>query len=126
MELAAGVIGAAIIVVIAYVYAGYPFVLWFLGVVSRKRLRRDDSYYPSVVLLIAAHNEERIIREKIENSLALDYPAERFRIIVASDGSTDATNDIVREYEQRGVILKAFDRREGKSATLNKAVLTAN
>jgi len=123
MELAAGVIGAAIIVVTVYVYVGYPSILWLLGVMSRRRLRRDDSWCPSVILLIAAHNEERIIREKIENSLELDYPKDRLRIVVASDGSVDGTNDIVREYEGRGVVLKAFARREGKSAALNRAVL---
>ncbi|MDD4857527.1 MAG: glycosyltransferase family 2 protein [Candidatus Krumholzibacteria bacterium] len=123
MEVAAGIIFIAIISIVLYTYAGYPLVLWILGLLQGKRIRRDESYWPRVVLLISVHNEERIIREKIENSLALDYPKDRFRIVVASDGSVDATNDIVREYEGRGVILKAFDRREGKSATLNRAVL---
>jgi biofilm PGA synthesis N-glycosyltransferase PgaC len=123
VELAAGVTFIAILAIIVYAYAGYPAVLYILGLIHRKQIRRDESYTPRVVLIISVHNEERIIREKIENSLALDYPKDRIRIVVASDGSVDATNDIVREYESRGVALKAFDRREGKSATLNRAVL---
>jgi cellulose synthase/poly-beta-1,6-N-acetylglucosamine synthase-like glycosyltransferase len=123
VELAAGVVLIAILGIILYAYLGYPAVLWVLGLFRRREVRFDESYCPRVILIISVHNEERIIREKIENSLALDYPKDRFRIVVASDGSVDATNDIVREYESRGVILKAFERREGKSATLNRAVL---
>jgi biofilm PGA synthesis N-glycosyltransferase PgaC len=123
MQVAAGVVFAAIVAIIAYVYAGYPLILWMVGIAKRRHVRRDDSACPSVVLIIAAHNEERVIREKIENSLALDYPKDRIKIVVASDGSVDGTNEIVKEYESRNVILKAFARREGKSATLNRAVL---
>lgn len=123
MHSAAQVAFFAILGIIIYAYAGYPVVLGFLGLFRRRRVRFDESYEPRVVLLISVHNEERIIRQKIENSLSLDYPRDKFKIVVASDGSADATNDIVREYEDRGVVLKAFDRREGKSAMLNRAVL---
>jgi len=123
MHLAAGIVLGAIIAIIVYVYAGYPLVIWLAGVVKRVPVRRDDSYVPSVTLIISAHNEERVIREKIENSLKIDYPKDRFKILVASDGSVDATNDIVHEYERKGIILKAFARREGKNATLNRAVV---
>lgn len=123
MELAAGVAVIFILGVALYAYAGYPFVLYVLGLFRGRRILRDESYNPRVILIISAHNEERIIREKIENSLALDYPKDRLKIVVASDGSSDGTNEIAREYESHGVVLKAFDRREGKSATLNRAVL---
>lgn len=109
--------------IIIYTYAGYPLVMSVLGLLRRRRRPADTVPLPSVALIISAHDEERIIRDKIENSLALDYPRESLRIIVASDGSADGTNAIVREYEHRGVVLKAFHRREGKSATLNRAVL---
>lgn len=108
---------------IVYTYAGYPLLLFLIGL-FRKKLRNDEpGEYPRVALIISAYNEERIIREKIENSLELDYPKDRLRIIVASDGSADATDAIVREYEDRNVTLKSFGRREGKSATLNRAVV---
>jgi biofilm PGA synthesis N-glycosyltransferase PgaC len=123
VEIAARVVLITILGIIVYAYAGYPFVLYCLGLFRGKRACLDEAYCPRVIFIISAHNEERIIREKIENSLALDYPKDKFRIVVASDGSVDSTNDIVREYESRGVTLKAFDRREGKSATLNRTVL---
>ena len=108
---------------IIYSYAGYPLVLLLMGVFSKREKEHPEHRYPSVALIISAYNEERVIREKIENSLKLDYPRDRLRIIVASDGSIDGTNEIVREYEGRDIQLKAFDKREGKSATLNRSVL---
>ncbi len=123
MSEAAGIVFLAILGLVIYTYAGYPAVLYILGLARRRKPLRDESYTPRVVLIVSAHNEERIIREKLENCLALDYPADRIRVVIASDGSVDGTNDIVREYESRGVVLKAFEHREGKSATLNKAVL---
>ncbi len=123
MELAAVIAVIFILGVVLYAYAGYPLVLYALNLFRGRRILRDESYAPRVILIVSVHNEERIIREKIENSLALDYPKDRIKIVVASDGSVDGTNGIVREYENRGVVLKAFDRREGKSATLNRAIL---
>ena len=112
-----------IIGLVAYIYAGYPLILAFLGILTRRRRGHGEDHLPSITLIVSAHNEERIIREKIENCLKLDYPGDRLKILVSSDGSVDGTNEIVREYEGRGVLLKAFDHREGKSATLNKTVL---
>jgi len=109
--------------VILYIYAGYPLVLLVMGMFKRGRRESAGRRYPTVAFIISAYNEERIIRDKIENTLKLRYPKELLRIIVASDGSTDATNEIVREYELQGVQLRAFAKREGKSATLNRAVL---
>jgi cellulose synthase/poly-beta-1,6-N-acetylglucosamine synthase-like glycosyltransferase len=123
VELVVGIVVISIIGVVLYAYAGYPIVLYLLSLVRGRRIQRDESYEPRVILIVSVHNEERIIREKIENCLALDYPKDKFKIVVASDGSVDGTNDIVREFENHGVVLKAFDRREGKSATLNRAVL---
>jgi len=123
MNEAAGIVFIAILGLAVYAYAGYPVLLALIGIFRREKTVRDEASTPRVLLVVSVHNEERIIREKIENCLALDYPPDRLRVLVASDGSVDATNDIVREYEPRGVILKEFDRREGKSATLNKALL---
>jgi cellulose synthase/poly-beta-1,6-N-acetylglucosamine synthase-like glycosyltransferase len=76
-------------------------------------------------MIIAAHNEEKDIRAKLENSLDLDYPKEKLQIIVASDCSTDGTEQIVREYESRGVLLVRLLQRGGKTAALNNAVTWA-
>ncbi|MBN1885279.1 MAG: glycosyltransferase family 2 protein [Candidatus Krumholzibacteriota bacterium] len=123
METAAIRLFFGIIVLIAYSYAGYPLVLFALGLLRARKRESAEVDLPSIALVISAFNEERIIREKIENSLKLDYPRDRLRIVVASDGSDDATNEIVRGFEKANVVLKAFPRREGKSATLNRAVL---
>ncbi|MCK4235489.1 MAG: glycosyltransferase family 2 protein [Candidatus Krumholzibacteria bacterium] len=123
MDIAAKLLFLIILGVTIYTYAGYPLVLFVLGLFKRNSGTSSSlDEYPSVALIISAHDEKKIIREKIENSLKLDYPKDRLRIIIASDGSVDGTNDIVREYECGNVVLKAFDSREGKSAALNKAV----
>ncbi len=113
----------SVIALMAYIYVGYPLVLALIGVFLPRRRSRSEEDLPTVALIVSAYNEERVIREKIENCLDLDYPRRLLRIMISSDGSDDGTNDIVREYADRGVVLKAFDRREGKSATLNKTVL---
>jgi poly-beta-1,6-N-acetyl-D-glucosamine synthase len=106
---------------IAYTYVGYPSLLGVLA-----RLRPPVAGYrpstPFVTLLIAAYNEQDTIAAKIDNSLALDYPADRFEIIVASDGSTDDTAEIVRGYASRGVVLQQSDVRGGKTAAINRAM----
>jgi cellulose synthase/poly-beta-1,6-N-acetylglucosamine synthase-like glycosyltransferase len=75
---------------------------------------------PFVSLLIPAYNEEAYIEEKVRNSLALDYPKDKLEIVVASDGSTDRTNEIVRRYESQGVRLIAMRDNIGKSAMLTR------
>ncbi|MBD3180591.1 MAG: glycosyltransferase [Candidatus Latescibacteria bacterium] len=112
---------AALLGMVFYTYAGYPIILYIAGMFRSRKNAPEDNELPSVALIISAHNESRVIRDKIENSLQLDYPADRLKIIVASDGSDDGTNSMVREYP--GVVLKAFDNRSGKSATLNRAVV---
>jgi cellulose synthase/poly-beta-1,6-N-acetylglucosamine synthase-like glycosyltransferase len=82
----------------------------------------DEALRPSVTLLIAAFNEEAVLRQKLENSLALDYPRERLRILVASDGSTDATEAIAREFSRSRVELLALSPNRGKVTALNKAM----
>src|SRR5918911_1619956 len=106
-----------------YVYAGYPLVLWAAGRVWGRPVRRGE-VTPRVTIVIAAHNEERQISEKIENTLALDYPRELVETIVASDGSTDRTEEIVAGYSSRGVRLVPLARC-GKMPALNQAVARA-
>jgi len=100
---------------VAYSYGGYPLLLWLLSRVRRREVRTLD-IEPPVSLIIAAHNEERRIREKVENALIQDYPRERLEIIVASDCSTDRTEEIVLEYRDRGVKLVRTPERKGKEA----------
>jgi cellulose synthase/poly-beta-1,6-N-acetylglucosamine synthase-like glycosyltransferase len=104
-------------------YVGYPASLALLRLMlgDRSRHVRGEAL-PRITLLISAYNEERVIRRKIENSLALDYPRDRLRIIVVSDGSTDGTEPIAREFTGRGVELRAFQGRQGKVACLNRTI----
>lgn len=114
---------------IAYAYFGYPALLYVLSRVWRRSAGTGSSgpspYQPMVTLIISAYNEERSIDEKLRNSLGLLYPADLLEIVVASDGSTDRTAEIVAGYADRGVILRHFDGRIGKSACLNQTVQLA-
>ena len=79
--------------VVCYVYLGYPIVIsalaWWLGRRAEAPPIECDEELPTLSLLIAAFNEERVIEDRIRNALALDYPGYKLEIIVASDGSTN-------------------------------------
>ena len=116
--------------VIFYAYIGYPVVLYLLSHLPYLKKKREGSAsypLPTVSLLIAAYNEEKVIRAKIENCLLLDYPKELLQIWVASDGSSDNTNRIVKEYAEAHdhVHLLEFPR-TGKSGMLNQAMNWVN
>lgn len=107
---------------VLYVYVGYPLTLALLARLRPRPVERAD-IIPSVSLIVAAHNEEKVIGRKIENSLALDYP--NFEIIVASDCSTDRTEEIVASYGDKGVKLYRQKERRGKTAACNGAARMA-
>ena len=112
------------LLIIGYVYAGYPILLW---IITRWRgrgvIQRDIT--PPVTLVISAFNEEQIIGKKILNALKLDYPSDQLEILVVSDASSDATEAIVRSFAERGVKLIRMLERRGKTAGLNVAVQEA-
>jgi cellulose synthase/poly-beta-1,6-N-acetylglucosamine synthase-like glycosyltransferase len=105
-----------------YVFLGYPLFLLVLGKLTRRPPVLKDTTRMRVTLIISAYNEERVIEEKIRNSLALDYPREMLEIVVVSDASTDTTDDIVRRYATQGVVLQRMLVRKGKTAGLNEVV----
>jgi cellulose synthase/poly-beta-1,6-N-acetylglucosamine synthase-like glycosyltransferase len=108
---------------VLYSYFGYPLVLALLRRRRRRRpLATDGVDYPPLCLIISAFNEERVIRKKIENSLELEYPRDRYMILVASDGSNDDTVRIVQEYAEHGVHLVHSPERRGKSEVLNQVL----
>ena len=106
---------------IAYAYAGYPVALMLISFV-RKRPVKKKSITPSVSIVIAAYNEEKAIRQKLENTLSLKYPRENLEIVVASDCSSDQTDAIVKSFENRGVRLVRAPARNGKEAVQKLAV----
>lgn len=109
------------LMLIAYTYAGYPMLVFALSrLIGRPVMQARIT--PKISLIIAAYNEERDIASKIENSLALDYAKEKLEIIVASDCSTDRTDEIARRYTDRNVLLHRQPEREGKSVAQNDAV----
>ncbi len=111
------------IAIAAWTYLLFPACLWLRARLLSRPHRSADADM-SVSLLICAYNEEASIAGRLENALALDYPRDRLELIVASDGSTDATNAIVRSFEPRGVRLLALPR-QGKIPALNAAVASA-
>ena len=108
-----------------YVYIGYPILLWGLQAIFRSTPLQQP-VEPSVSLLVAAYNEAAVIADKIRNTLALDYRVDNLEVVIASDGSKDATAEIVRSFaegEAAGrVRLLDFDENRGKMAVLNDAV----
>jgi cellulose synthase/poly-beta-1,6-N-acetylglucosamine synthase-like glycosyltransferase len=121
LDLIYQVVFIAAIVVMAFIYVGYPALMFALSFVFRRPVRRAD-ITPRVSVIIAAYNEERDIEAKLKNALALDYPRDRMEIIVASDCSTDRTDEIVRGFKKRGVILHRQPDRFGKTVAQNRAV----
>lgn len=104
-----------------YTYVGYPLLLLLVSRVRPRAVHRSE-VTPSVSVIITAYNEERALADKLENTLLLDYPRDRFEIIVASDCSTDRTNQITRDYAARCVRLHIQPQRLGKTAAQNAAV----
>lgn len=108
------------VITIAYTYIGYPLVVLARAAIRPRRLR-SAPIEPSVSVVLAARNEAAAIGARLDNLLALDYPADRLEIIVASDGSDDETVAIARGYAARGVRILDLAR-VGKADALNAAV----
>src|SRR5215204_4631915 len=87
-----------------YAYVGYPLLVWLVSLIRPLSIKKSE-IQPTVTILITAYNEEKILRQKIQNTFELDYPKAKLEILVASDGSTDATDKIVREFADSGVKL---------------------
>src|SRR5713226_5386146 len=111
--------------VIAYTYVGYAGWLW-LRRRWRCQLVKSAPYEPVVSIVMVVRNEAHVLERKLRNLLKLDYPAEQYEIVVVSDGSTDATNDILSHYagnQQVRVVLNLESR--GKASGLNDAIEVA-
>lgn len=106
---------------VVYAYAGYPLLLLGWGRLAPRRVAiHDADYRPELSIIIPAYNEGHVLEDKILNTLALDYPRDRFELIVVSDGSTDDTAAIVRRHLAAGnVTLLEQPGRRGKAAALN-------
>ena len=124
MKLAAEMIFWLSAAALGYTYAGYPLLLLIVSRLRPREVRRAD-FTPAVTVIVTAFNEERDLAAKLENTLALDYPRELVEIVVASDCSTDRTDEIARTFAERGVRLVRQPQRLGKTAAQNMAVAEA-
>ena len=109
---------------VVYTYFGYPCVLWIFARIRPHRVLKQG-IFPVVSIIIAARNEADKIRQKIDHTLALDYPGERLEILVASDASADGTDEMVNEYSGRGVRLVRAPQRRGKEHAQGLAIAAA-
>lgn len=112
----------AALLLVVYTYLAYPVLIWLLTVGRRVPTYAPLGEWPDLSLIIAAYNEEAVLRAKLENALALDYPRERLDIIVVSDASADATDRIAGEFAERGVRLHRVAERGGKTQAQNAGV----
>jgi hypothetical protein len=111
---------------LGWTYGGYLVFLRALTLLRPQRKAAEaGAELPSVTMLVVAFDEEGTIAEKIDNSLALDYPEHRLDVIVVSDGSTDRTNEIVAAHPSPRVRLVPFAERRGKALASNDAVAAA-
>jgi poly-beta-1,6-N-acetyl-D-glucosamine synthase len=117
MTAAAFIIFFVSLAVLVYTFVGYPLLILCLG--WRRRTVRTGKSDRKVTLLICAYNEEKVIGEKIANSLALDYPKDKLEIIVVSDGSSDRTNQIMNSYSDLRLTCLTYADRGGKVKALN-------
>ena len=107
---------------IAYTYVIFPLLLVIRGWAWPRPYKSEEhESLPFVSVIIAAYNEEESIGEKLENILSLDYPRDCFEVVIASDGSTDRTDAVIKEYEGQNIKLLSLPR-QGKAAALNAAV----
>jgi glycosyltransferase involved in cell wall biosynthesis len=112
-----GTLGALV-----WTHAGYPLAMGALARLRPRPVRKRDGT-PSVALVISAHDEEAVIRSRIDNALALDYPEDGLEVVVASDGSTDLTDAIVGELAAGNPRVRLLQcPREGKVAAQHRAV----
>lgn len=117
--------------VLYWIYDGYGRFLQF-AVGARNLLPRrtpepsgDEPEWPDMTVLLTVHNEEAVVAARVDNILACDYPADRVNVLVASDGSTDRTNEIVQGYQDERVRL--FESPGvGKTGTQNEALKRVN
>src|SRR5688572_10794106 len=115
MELALKIIFWLTAGALFYTYAGYAVLLVVLSRLGSRKVKTSDDT-PFVSVIITAYNEERALTAKLENTLSLEYPHEKLEIIVASDCSSDRTDEVARSFASRGVVLHRQPQRLGKTA----------
>ena len=113
----------AMLLIVFYTYIGYGILLYFIIRLKRlfkgkpqKTVLPADEDLPTITLMICAYNEEDVVADKMENTLALDYPRNKFRIMWVTDGSNDRTNELLKAYPEVDIVFSP--ERRGKTAAL--------
>ena len=116
------VVAAVALTAILYTYLGYPIVLVLLAKLFPQRVATDESWTPTVTALIPAYNAAAYLPAKLDSLLALEWPADKLQIVVYSDGATDQTDAIARDYAARDprVQLVVGGTRAGKPTAVNR------
>lgn len=113
-----------LLIILVYTYIGYPVILWVLVQIKKKFLpdknRYNWQYEPEVCLFVTAYNEKDFVRQKVENSLKLDYPHEKVQYLWVTDGSDDETPDLLRQYPHNEVYHNP--ERRGKMHAMNRGM----
>ena len=115
-----------ILSLILYHYLLFPLILYLLSFVSTRAYEKVSNESSTVSFIVAALNEEKVIRQKIENCLEIDYPIDKIQFIFVLDGSTDGSYEIVKSHEHLGFICLHDPQRRGKTAAINRAMEIAS
>jgi poly-beta-1,6-N-acetyl-D-glucosamine synthase len=107
-----------------YTYAGYPLWIYLRSRLDPRPLRQKP-IFPSISIILAVHNGAALLRQKVDHLLSLDYPQDRVEIVIVSDGSTDGTDDILREFADPPVRSIRTSEHRGKAAALNLGMQSA-
>ncbi len=110
---------------IVYTYIVYPILITIIALIWRRKHAVQRNCL-SVSLVVSMYNECKVVADKISNSLALDYPNEKIEILLGSDGSTDETNNIVKQYVDSRIKFYEFPARRGKISVLNDLIACAS
>jgi cellulose synthase/poly-beta-1,6-N-acetylglucosamine synthase-like glycosyltransferase len=122
---AAWALAGGSLLILVHTYVVYPVLTAILARLMPRPIRKEP-IEPTVSFLIFAHNEERDIARKLDETLALEYPREKLEIIVVSDGSTDRTDEIATGYSDRGVRLFRTEGHPGKTESANQVAPTTH
>ena len=113
----------AMLLIVFYTYLGYGILLYLIIRLKRffkgkplKTVLPSDEELPTMTLMICAYNEEEVVAEKMANTLALNYPRDKFRIMWVTDGSNDRTNELLKAYPKVDIVFSP--ERRGKTAAL--------
>ena len=110
---------------ILYTYLFYPLLITIWARLFPQKIEVNKEYFPQVTMVIAAYNEQDSLREKLSNCLELDYPPGKIDFLIGSDGSTDATSDILQASNDVRIKTFIYSERRGKIAVLNDLVTKA-